>query len=403
MVDSSGLAGFGAQQKVLTVRGILGATPRRIRYSASVPHPIADAVIPTDIVSDQVEDALLSLDYVSESHRFGGTIEGILLRTEAVNSSRIEGIRTSCRDLALAAVGDTSQSEAAAETTKNIRGLQRIMDDPNVFTPDAILEVHNIIMAGEWFAGQFREQPVWISGPYGGDISQAEYIPPPSEMVPALIDDLCRFYERDDLELPVQAAIGHAQFESIHPFADGNGRTGRALTQALLLQGGYPPLPVSAGLYAARQNYYAAFAPYTKGNPEHMVSLHATAIVAAADAFVLAHEQRLRLIARWEDAARTERNGSKRMAALKWIVDNPGFTTNGLADGIGATYKTASKLVSDFEAAGIVFDSGRKASHGSSGPHMTIWEAPEVHTIAEWIEKRIAPQMLSATTVATRP
>ena len=83
MVDSGGLAGFGAQQKVLTVRGILGATPRRIRYSASVPHPIADAVIPTDIVSDQVEDALLSLDYISESDRFGGTIEGILLRTEA--------------------------------------------------------------------------------------------------------------------------------------------------------------------------------------------------------------------------------------------------------------------------------------------------------------------------------
>ena len=91
------------------------------------------------------------------------------------------------------------------------------------------------------------------------------------------------------------------------------------------------------------------------------------------------------------------------MAALKWIVDNPGFTTNGLADGIGATYKTASKLVSDFEAAGIVSDSGKKASHGSSGPHMTIWEAPEVHTIAEWIETRITPQMLSATTVATRP
>ena len=397
-----GLSEFGAQQKVLTVRGVLGSTPRRIRYSASIPHPIAEAVIPTDIASEQVEDAMLSLEYISERNRFGGTLEGILLRTEAVNSSRIEGIRTNCRDLALAAVGDTSQTEAAAETDNNIRGLQRIMDDPDVFNLEGILEVHSIIMAGEWFAGQFREQPVWISGPYGGDISSAEYVPPPSEMVPELIGDLCRFYQRNDIELPLKAAIGHAQFESIHPFADGNGRTGRALAQALLVQSGYPPLPVSAGLYAARQNYYACFAPYAKGNPEPMVSLHATAIVAAADAFALAHEQRLRLIIKWEDATRTERNGGRRMAAIKWIADNPAFTIKGLADGIGATYKTASKLVSDFEAAGIISDSGKKASNGGSGPQMTIWEAPEVHAIAEWIEMRIAPQMLSATTIATR-
>lgn len=398
-----GLPEFGAQQKVLTVRGVLAATPRRIRYSASIPHPIAESAIPTDIASDQAEDAMLSLEYISESNRFGGTLEGILLRTEAVNSSRIEGIRTSCRDLALAAVGDTSQTEAATETANNIRGLQRIMDDPDVFTYEGILEVHSIIMAGEWFAGQFREQPVWISGPYGSDISNAEYVPPSSEMVPELVSDLCRFYQRDDLELPLKAAIGHAQFESIHPFADGNGRTGRALTQALFLQCGYPPLPLSAGLYAARQNYYAAFAPYTKGNPEPMLSLHATAIIAAADAFALAHEQRLRLIMKWEDATRTERNGGKRMAAIKWIADNPGFTVNGLAEGIGATYKTASNLVSDFEAAGVISDLGRKASNGGSGPQMTIWEAPEVHAIAEWIEMRIAPQMLSAPVIAARP
>lgn len=398
-----GLAEFGAQQKVLTVRGVLRATPRRIRYSASVPHPIAGADVPVNIAVEQVEDALLSLEYISERNRFGGTLEGILLRTEAVNSSRIEGIRTSCRDLALAAVGDTSQTEAATETANNIRGLQRIMDDPDVFTSEGILEVHNIIMAGEWFAGQFREQPVWISGPYGGDISDAEYVPPPSEMVPELIGDLCRFYQRGDIELPLKAAIGHAQFESIHPFADGNGRTGRALTQALLVQSGYPPLPVSAGLYAARQSYYACFAPYAKGNPEPMVSLYATAIIAAADAFALAHEQRLRLVMKWEDATRAERNGGKRMAAIKWIADNPAFTINGLADGIEATYKTASKLVSDFESAGVISDSGRKASNGGSGPQMTIWEAPEVHAIAEWIEMRIAPQMLSAAPIAARP
>lgn len=94
---------------------------------------------------------------------------------------------------------------------------------------------------------------------------------------------------------------------------------------------------------------------------------------------------------KWEDATRTERNGGKRMTAIKWIADNPGFTIYGLADGIGATYKTASKLVSDFEATGIISDSGRKASNGGSVPQMTIWEAPEVYTIAEWIEMRIAP------------
>jgi Fic/DOC family len=82
-------------------------------------------------------------------------------------------------------------------------------------------------------AGKWRDQPVWIGG---GDLSphNADFVPPHHSRVEPAIADLVRFMDRDDMPPLVQAAIAHAQFETIHPFPDGNGRTGRALVQSLL-------------------------------------------------------------------------------------------------------------------------------------------------------------------------
>ena len=117
---------------------------------------------------------------------------------------------------------------------------------------DAILAMHAALVGDlhPEIAGRWREEQVWIGGTSFGP-HQADFIPPHHEHVPALIDDLVAFVKRDDLPLLAQAAVAHAQFETIHPFPDGNGRTGRALIHSMLRGHGLTQnvtVPVSAGL-----------------------------------------------------------------------------------------------------------------------------------------------------------
>ena len=112
-------------------------------------------------------------------------------------------------------------------------------------------------------AGQIREEPSWIGGT---DPSRAEYVGPPAEQVRPLLEDLCEFMNRDDISPVAQAAIAHAQFETIHPFGDGNGRVGRCLIQVLLLRRGLAPRtpPISLVLGANKDAYISgleSFAP----------------------------------------------------------------------------------------------------------------------------------------------
>ena len=100
---------------------------------------------------------------------------------------------------------------------------------------DTILQMHEALLGPSQpdIAGRWRDQPVWIGG---SDVSphDAVFVPPRHERVPAAIADLIGFIDRDDLPVLAQAAIAHAQFETIHPFAAGNGRTDRALIDAEL-------------------------------------------------------------------------------------------------------------------------------------------------------------------------
>jgi len=117
-------------------------------------------------------------------------------------------------------------------------------------------------MEAHWpdIAGRWREQQVWIGGSRFGP-HEADFIPPHHDRVPAAMADLAAFMARPDLPVLTQAAIAHAQFETIHPFPDGNGRVGRALVHSLLKAGGLArsvTVPVSAGLLGDTGTYFAA-------------------------------------------------------------------------------------------------------------------------------------------------
>src|SRR2546425_774920 len=108
---------------------------------------------------------------------------------------------------------------------------EAIAGDVEELAREHVLEVHRVLFAGtrdEQLGGLLREEQNWIGGAASNPRS-AEFIPPPHELVPELIDDLCAFCNREDVPAVIQAAIAHSQFETIHPFHDGNGRVDRAL------------------------------------------------------------------------------------------------------------------------------------------------------------------------------
>lgn len=185
----------------------------------------------------------------------------LLLRTESIASSKVEGLQVDARSLARAEVAvDTGRSigSEAAEILANVDAMQLAIESATSharITPKHLKDIHEVLMARSPIAdraGRFRKTQGWIGGndynPCGAD-----FVPAPEDTIDPLVNDLCRFANDDHLSPVVQAAIAHAQFETIHPFDDGNGRTGRALVQVLLRRRGLahtfvPPISVALAL-----------------------------------------------------------------------------------------------------------------------------------------------------------
>ncbi|HMJ03967.1 MAG TPA: Fic family protein, partial [Conexibacter sp.] len=156
-----------------------------------------------------------------------------LLRQESVASSRIEGLSVGQRRLARAAAG-VGRDDLAGQIVGNVRAMEkaiRLASEPRPLTRDDILAIHHTLFEQTRYAeigGVVRQEQNWIGGSAYSPVGAA-FVPPPHELVDDLLDDLVAFLRRDDLPVTLQAAIAHAQFETIHPFADGNGRAGRCL------------------------------------------------------------------------------------------------------------------------------------------------------------------------------
>ncbi len=204
----------------------------------------------------------------------------ILLRSEAAASSRIENLTASAKAVALAELGDTSRrnaTEIVANTTAMTAAIALAdrLEAPAILAMHAaLLEHHDPKIAGAW-----RRAQVWIgSSSYGPHT--ASFVPPHHTRVVPAIDDLICFMQRDDLPVLSQAAIAHAQFETIHPFPDGNGRTGRAIVHCLLRGKRLTrqvTVPVSAGLLTDTDRYFDALTAYRAGDAEPIVERFAEA------------------------------------------------------------------------------------------------------------------------------
>jgi Fic family protein len=239
-------------------------------YEAYLPDPIAERefAIPGLIAADlsDAERAVQELNQETDGLADTGALARLLLRTESVASSKIEGLEIGGRRLLKAQLAQELELDpsdrGAIEVLNNIEVMRRLVDRASSrdLTPALLLESHALLMGGtrmQKHGGRFRTTQNWIGGSEFNPCS-AEFVPPPPGSVPELVEDLCEFCARDDLPAMVQAAIAHAQFETIHPFFDGNGRIGRAIIHAVLRRRGLAPrfVPPISLVLATRSREY---------------------------------------------------------------------------------------------------------------------------------------------------
>jgi Fic family protein len=232
------------------------------------------------------ENAVARLNAEAKALLDTEAVARLLVRAEAVASSRIEGLEVGGRRLLKAeasrAMGDQPSDVTAIEVLNNIEAMIWAVDTlgnaPSITVSD-ILSIHRRLLAGtrlEEHGGALRITQNWIGGSEYNPCS-AEFIPPPPENVQELLEDLCTFCNGDSLPAVAQAAFAHAQFETIHPFADGNGRTGRALIHVILRRRGLAPHvlpPVSLVLATWAPDYVAGLTATRYGGPQTSAAAH---------------------------------------------------------------------------------------------------------------------------------
>jgi Fic family protein len=246
---------------------------RRGAYSAYIPDKLQGRsfVLTGDVAAD-IADAEREIAGLNASSASLADTEGLarlLLRAESVASSRIEGLVIGPRRLLKAdmarQIGMPIEEAIEAEVLANIDAMAfalTAIDRNEQFSDRLLCDIHAALLAPTSYAhsaGQIRTSQNWIGGSNYGPI-HADFVPPPHELVHDLLVDLCDFCNADSLPAVAQAAVAHAQFETIHPFPDGNGRVGRALIHMILRRRGLTTRvtpPISLVLATRAKDYVA--------------------------------------------------------------------------------------------------------------------------------------------------
>lgn len=267
----------------------------------------------------------------------------VLLRSESSASSQIEQLTANARRISLARLGDTSRLNATL-IAKNTLALEAALQLSHRLDLEAMLIMHETLLddSNPLHAGRLREEIVWI----GGDSPvTAHFVPPTQEDVAASLEDLVVFMQRNDVPALAQAAIAHAQFETIHPFTDGNGRTGRALVSALLKAKGVTKnftVPISSGLLTDTAAYFNALTHYRAGHIAPIIDIFVRATAATmGNAQKLQHDID-QLHNRILGTAQRVTKGFRAVAQL--CITEPAFTA-GMVEDLGVPISTVYKIL----------------------------------------------------------
>ena len=366
-------------------------------YRAYVPDEIArlDPVLPSSAshLLQQADEAVRSLNHTLPNVAALEALSRQLLRQESVASSRIEGLVLSHRRLARAAIADDDQHRDTNATTilANIaamdHGISTASSAP-AFGVEQIVDIHRILMQGtrdEQIAGRVRRSQNWIGGSSYGS-RNAVFIPPPPGEVPRLMEDLAAFLARSDLSPTLQAAIAHAQFETIHPFPDGNGRVGRVLIHVVYRRGRLAPRyvpPVSLVLATNSDAYVGGLTSYRDGRgPDWYLDFALTVIQACQAAHELSR-QLDELEQRWIEQAGHPRRGSTARRLIQMLPAQPILRMQHALELTGAGSTAVHHAVNQLTAAGVL----RQITVGRRN---RAWEAAGLLTLLDSFERRLA-------------
>jgi Fic family protein len=234
-------------------------------------------------------------------------------------------------------------------------------------------------------AGELRERQNWIGG-NAYNPGRADFVPPPPELVKDLMNDLVSFMNRTDLPPVVQAAVAHAQFETIHPFADGNGRVGRALIHVVLRRRGVAPRyvpPVSLVLAADAKAYVAGLTAFREDRRADWLFLFAQAIELAA---AKASELALRLAElqeKWRERAGRPRRHSSAEALIVELPAHPIVTVATAQKVLGRSKQAVNEAIAALAKKGVL--------HAITlAKRNRAWEARELFDLIEDVERELA-------------
>ena len=389
--------------------GIPRKERRSCDYEAYKPDLLVNRpfVLDGDVAADvaDAEAAITRLNSKANALADTEALARILLRAESVASSRIEGLEIGARRLLRAEVvrsmrepgSDVTATEVLGNIDAMHHGLDRVSPGEEIDVA-LLLELHRRLLAGtrlEEFGGRFRDEQNWIGGNDHNPCS-ADFVPPPPELVEELIADLMAFCNSDGLPAVTQAAMAHAQFETIHPFVDGNGRTGRAIIHLILrrrgLAGRVLP-PVSLVLATLARDYVGGLmatryvgsesSDAAVSGANRWIATFASACTRAvqdADDF----ESRVTELEKdWRRRLGAVRANSATDLLLRRLPGAPVLTADSAATLTGRTFKPANEAIQRLVQAGVL----RQVTVGRRN---RAYEAPEIIDAFTDLERQLA-------------
>lgn len=353
---------------------------RKGRAGRYVPQPTGyRAFLPAPLPPEPplvIDPAMLGL--LSRSDQAVGRLDGLAqtlpnpdlfvamyVRREAVLSSQIEGTQSTLDDV-LAFELDAPGLELPRDVEEVVNyvramnyGLERLGTLP--LSLRLLREIHAELLrdvrGGQSFAGEFRRTQNWI-GPVGASLAQATFVPPPVDEMQDALGALEKFFHREDLPALIHAALAHAQFETIHPFVDGNGRVGRLLITFLLCHRGVlhrPMLYLSHYLKRHRSEYYDRLTAVREvGDWEGWVRFFLTGVAETADEATSTARAIVRLREEHRQVAGEEGLGLNGLRLIDSLFERPLTNVNLVRSHLEVSFVTANKLIERFHTLGLL-------------------------------------------------
>lgn len=368
-------------------------------YEAYIPHLLEDwnpelslrAQYRLEAAEKDIANAVLQAELVP-GYRWA--TDCLMLQSESLSSSAIEGVYSSLEGL----VAPPDEQEVADRTAlgnwEMLDAAVEMAQEYQPFTVDDVKELHHTLMIrsdNPQIAGRFRLGPGWVGeekhralGPL-----RAHYVPPPAHMVDELMDDLVEAINYSDLPPVLKATLVHTQFETIHPFPDGNGRVGRALILVSLGRSGLTtgaPMPISHALLENRQHYYKALLRYQRytgesDDPRRSHELEDMALLMADCGHKAAEQSRNAAssiestMGEWARKLASARRDSAVWSVAEELVRTPVFTVEVMQEQTNLPLKTVYRCVAELKSHGILTTNGSRRN--------TVYTAEDILHIAD--------------------